>query len=77
MTADGGQRPTAGNGKICYVEIPTSDVEASASFYVQVFVWTTRRRGNGSLGFDDAVGGVSGTWLTGRKIAMEPRGGLG
>ena len=25
--------PTQTNGKICYVEIPTGDVEASAAFY--------------------------------------------
>ena len=29
--------PSATNGKICYVEIPTGDVEASAAFYREVF----------------------------------------
>ena len=59
--------PTIGNGKICYVEIPATDVEASARFYESVFGWTTRRRGDGELAFDDGVGEVSGAWVTGRK----------
>jgi predicted enzyme related to lactoylglutathione lyase len=29
--------PTRANGKICYVEIPATDVEASAAFYEAVF----------------------------------------
>ena len=28
------------NGKICYLEIPATDVEASAAFYERVFGWT-------------------------------------
>lgn len=58
--------PTLGNGKICYVEIPAEDVDASRAFYEQVFGWQTRTRGDGSLAFDDGVGQVSGAWVTGR-----------
>ena len=64
--------PTQANGKICYVELPTEDVEASAVFYAGVFDWQTRRRGDGNLAFDDAIGEVSGTWVTGRPPAAEP-----
>ena len=58
--------PTLGNGKICYLEIPTDDVERSAAFYEAVFGWQLRRRGDGALAFDDGVGQVSGTWRLGR-----------
>ena len=61
--------PTLGNGKICYLEIPATDVAASAGFYQAVFGWKTRQRGNGSIAFDDSVGEVSGTWVTGREPA--------
>src|SRR5437764_1389847 len=61
--------PTFGNGKICYVELPATDIGLSASFYEKVFGWKTRRRGDGSLAFDDGVGQVSGTWITGRTPA--------
>jgi uncharacterized protein len=55
-----------GNGKICYVEIPANDVERSAAFYQDAFGWKSRKRGDGSLAFDDGVGEVSGTWVKGR-----------
>jgi uncharacterized protein len=58
--------PTLGNGKICYLEIPTTDIALSANFYAKVFGWRVRQRSNGSTAFDDAVGQVSGTWVPGR-----------
>ena len=58
--------PTYGHGKICYVEIPATDVARSAAFYETAFGWKTRKRGDGALAFDDGVGEVSGTWVTGR-----------
>jgi predicted enzyme related to lactoylglutathione lyase len=54
------------NGKICYLELPATDVERSAQFYERVFGWRTRKRSNGHLAFDDATGNVSGSWVTGR-----------
>jgi predicted enzyme related to lactoylglutathione lyase len=65
------EHPTLGNGKVCYIEIPAIDVKASASFYRTVFGWRIRERGDGSIAFDDGVGQVSGTWLTGRPPATE------
>ena len=59
-------------GKICYMEIPTTDVETSANFYSQVFGWNIRVRGDGARAFDDATGGVSGTWVLGRQPARDP-----
>lgn len=64
--------PTLGNGKICYVEIPAVDIERSAAFYREVFGWQTRQRGDGHLAFDDGVGQVSGTWVTGRPPSTQP-----
>ena len=64
--------PTLANGKLCYIEIPAIDVHRSVEFYESVFGWTIRRRGNGSTAFDDAVGEVSGTWVTGRPPSREP-----
>ena len=61
--------PTLGNGKICYVEMPAIDVQRSAEFYEKVFGWGIRTRGDGAIAFDDGVGQVSGTWVTGRPPA--------
>jgi uncharacterized protein len=58
--------PTLGNGKICYVGIPSTDVERSAAFYAAVFGWQIRKRGNGTTAFNDSVGQVSGAFVTGR-----------
>ena len=64
--------PTLGNGKICYIEMPASDVQRSAEFYKNVFVWQIRKRGDGAVAFDDGVGQVSGTWVTGRPPSTTP-----
>ncbi len=64
--------PTRANGKICYIELPASDVRRSADFYAAVFGWNIRTRGDGHLAFDDAIGEVSGTWVTGRRPSGEP-----
>ena len=63
--------PTFGNGKICYIELPATDVSRSAEFYKSVFGWRIRERGDGSVGFDDGVDEVSGTFLPGRAPATE------
>jgi len=72
-TIDGAaKQPTLGNGKICYIQFPASDVNRSAAFYEKVFGWHIRNRADGSIAFDDGVGQVSGTWVTGRKPTTEP-----
>lgn len=63
---------TFANGKICYVEIPATDIERSAAFYQKVFGWQLRKRGDGTTSFDDGVGQVSGTWRLGRPPASTP-----
>jgi len=64
--------PTVANGKICYVEIPATDIECSAAFYQAVFGWNIRLRGDGHKAFDDGVGEVSGAWVKGRPPAAKP-----
>jgi hypothetical protein len=63
--------PTYGNGKICYVEIPATDVARSAAFYAAVFGWAIRKRADGATAFDDGVGEVSGAFVTGRPAQRE------
>jgi len=64
--------PTVGNGKICYLEIPATDIARSSEFYQRVFGWRIRRRGDGSTAFDDGVGEVSGAWVLGRPPSPLP-----
>lgn len=64
--------PTRKNGKICYVEIPAVEAQRSADFYATVFGWRTRRRGDGTLAFDDTTGEVSGAWRSGRPASTTP-----
>ncbi len=62
----------AKNGKVCYIEIPASDIGRSSRFYATVFGWQLRQRGDGHTAFDDATGEVSGTWVVGRPPSTQP-----
>ena len=64
--------PTLMNGKICYIEMPATDVARSADFYQRVFGWNIRKRGDGSTAFDDTTGQVSGAWVLGRPPGAKP-----
>jgi predicted enzyme related to lactoylglutathione lyase len=64
--------PPLANGKICYIEMPATDVERSANFYKRVFGWNIRKRSDGRTSFDDTTGEVSGMWTLGRGPASEP-----
>jgi predicted enzyme related to lactoylglutathione lyase len=64
--------PTLANGKICYLEIPATDIARSSEFYKRVFGWNVRKRGDGSTAFDDTTGEVSGTWVLGRSPSSKP-----
>jgi uncharacterized protein len=63
--------PTYRTGKICYIEIPATDITQSADFYHRAFGWQIRQRGDGATSFDDTVNEVSGTWVLGRQPASE------
>ena len=64
--------PTFASGKICYIEMPATDIARSADFYKKVFGWAIRKRGDGSTAFDDTTGEVSGSWVLGRPPAAKP-----
>jgi uncharacterized protein len=64
--------PTRANGKICYLEMPATDIARSADFYRRVFGWNIRKRGDGSIAFDDTTGEVSGAWVLGRPPSGSP-----
>ncbi len=64
--------PTRANGKVCYMEIPATDIRRSADFYARVFGWRIRPRGDGATAFDDGVGEVSGAWVLGRPPSPTP-----
>ncbi len=64
--------PTRANGKICYLEMPATDVARSSDFYQRVFGWNVRKRGDGATAFDDTTGEVSGAWVLGRPAAAKP-----
>ena len=64
--------PTRANGKICYLEMPATDIARSADFYRRAFGWNIRKRGDGATAFDDTTGEVSGAWVLGRPPAAQP-----
>ena len=64
--------PTLANGKICFIQIPATDVARSADFYSSVFGWKIRERGDGRIAFDDGAGEVSGEWVLDRPPAAQP-----
>ena len=64
--------PDFANGKICYLEMPASDIARSAEFYKKVFGWNVRKRGDGATAFDDTTGQVSGAWVLGRPPSAKP-----
>ena len=64
--------PTKTHGKVCYIEIPATEIQRSAEFYQGVFGWHLRQRGDGHTAFDDTTGQVSGTWVVGRPPSSAP-----
>lgn len=62
------------HGKVCYVELPATDVQRSAAFYQGLFGWGLRTRGDGAVAFDDAGGYVSGAFVTKRSASPAPPG---
>ena len=65
------KQPTFGNGKICYVELPSRNIKESSTFYNNVFGWNIRTNDDGTVSFDDGVNEVSGTWRIDRKPSTE------
>jgi uncharacterized protein len=55
--------------EIRYLQIPATDVAASAGFYERALGWAIRQRGDGSTAFDDSTAVVSGEWVPDRQPA--------
>jgi uncharacterized protein len=64
--------PNYRTGKICYIEIPASDIAQSAQFYQRAFGWHMRQHSDGATAFDDTTGQVSGMFVTGRPPSSVP-----
>ena len=59
-------------GGITYMQIPSTDAEASADFYERAFGWTIRQRGTAHVTFADGSGHVIGAFIADRAISGEP-----
>ena len=64
--------PTLRTGKLCYLEIPATDVHRSADFYERAFGWRIRSRDTDRPSFDDTTGEVSGAWVRDRTPDADP-----
>ena len=64
--------PDAVHGKVCLIDIPATDVQASAAFYQKVFGWNIRQHHSGTLAFDDSSGALSGKWVVKRQVSDTP-----
>ena len=59
-------RPTMGNGKVCYIEIPAVDINASVRFYEDVFGWKFQKFEGGPFEYwvvrtgNDRTPGING-----------------
>jgi predicted enzyme related to lactoylglutathione lyase len=69
---DGGAPNLARPGGFTYIQIPTTDAEASADFYERVFGWTIRQRGTSHVTFADGSGHVIGAFITAYAISRDP-----
>lgn len=74
------RRQTMATGTLNYIQIPTVDLDESATFYERVFGWeVTRRPAVGALGeqtsypeFVDSTGQVGGGFVLGRRPSTDP-----
>src|SRR5688500_5737325 len=64
--------PQPVHGRICFLEIPATDVQRSAEFYCTIFGWSLSRRPDGTIGFDDPTCQVSGRWVLKRPASEAP-----
>jgi predicted enzyme related to lactoylglutathione lyase len=80
--ADKERRTSMAKGTLNYIQVPSADLEASASFFQQVFGWRINRYPapgpnetepqTGYVGFVDSSGQVGGEFVLGRQPSREP-----
>jgi predicted enzyme related to lactoylglutathione lyase/carbon monoxide dehydrogenase subunit G len=68
--AGGVDAPFAREGKLSYLQIPASDVEATARFDAEAFGWKLSG-GAGHRSFTDASGELLGAFMPGREISRQ------
>jgi predicted enzyme related to lactoylglutathione lyase len=76
------RRSRMAKGTLNYLQVPASDLDASAGFYEQVFGWRINRYPSvapnngqpqtGYVGFLDSSGNVGGEFVLGRQPSREP-----
>ena len=59
------------HGHIAYMEIPSTDLEASARFYETIFGWNVRRKSAKNVGFDDPAGNPTGRWSLDKRVSPD------
>lgn len=80
--ADRERRPRMTKGTLNYIQVPATDLHASAGFFEEVFGWRINRYPapgptpndpqTGYVGFVDASGNVGGEFVLGRQPSREP-----
>jgi predicted enzyme related to lactoylglutathione lyase len=80
--ADKERRPQVAKGTLNYIQIPATDLEASARFFDEVFGWRINRYPapgptpdepqTGYIGFVDSSGNVGGEFVLERSPSREP-----
>lgn len=65
-------KTTYANGKVCYLEIPSNDIDVSSNFYKTCFGWTIRSDNTGHTSFDDTINEVSGMWTQDLQPMRDP-----
>jgi predicted enzyme related to lactoylglutathione lyase len=59
------------HGRLSYIQIPATNVRASADFYAGVFGWQVGTGNNEHLSFSDSTRGMIGAWVTGPVSSQE------
>jgi uncharacterized protein len=59
------------HGRLSYLQIPATNVRASAEFYASAFGWEVGTGGDEHLSFSDATRGMIGAWVTDRISSRE------
>jgi predicted enzyme related to lactoylglutathione lyase len=60
------------HGRLAYLQIPATNVQDSAAFYMTNFGWQIRGEGKAHLSFADATGDMIGSWVTDIAISVTP-----
>ena len=65
--------PNYGNGKICYIEIPATDIQRSSDFYAKVFGWKINNMPETNYRVvDTGGGGINGGIMTPERSGPWP-----